>query len=45
MGILKLKNNRIGKLSGGKQKRVLFIKALVNNPKLLMFDEPTTGIA
>ncbi|MGN6628482.1 MAG: ATP-binding cassette domain-containing protein [Candidatus Nitrosocosmicus sp.] len=35
----------IGKLSGGKQQRVLFTKALVNNPKLLIFDEPSTGIA
>ncbi len=41
---MKLKDNRIGKLSGGKQES-LFIKAVVNNPKLLMFDEPTTGIA
>lgn len=44
MGILKLKDNRIGKLSGGKQKRV-FLSKYLYNPKLLMFDEPTTGIA
>lgn len=31
-------------LSGGQQKRTSFARAIVNDPKIVLYDEPTTGL-
>lgn len=44
MGILDLKDNQIGELSGGQMQRVFLCRAIISSPKLLILDEPNTFI-
>ena len=44
LGIANLAEKPIGSLSGGQLQRALIARALAPRPKLLLLDEPTTGI-
>lgn len=37
-------NMNVRKLSGGMKRKLTFIRGLINNPELLILDEPTTGL-
>lgn len=44
VNMLKYKNSLIGNLSGGQVQKIFIARAVMGNPKLLILDEPSTGI-
>jgi len=44
MGITEILRRPYGKLSGGQKRRCDIARALINTPKILFLDEPTTGL-
>ncbi len=44
MGLADRRKSRIDELSGGMRRRLLIARALINDPMLLILDEPTTGL-
>lgn len=41
---IRVLNTRLGKLSGGETQRILMAYALLENPNVLLLDEPTAGV-
>jgi len=44
IGVIDILNRPYGQLSGGQKRRADIIRALINQPRILILDEPTTGL-
>jgi phospholipid/cholesterol/gamma-HCH transport system ATP-binding protein len=44
VGLSDVEDKYPNELSGGMQKRVSFARAIINNPRIILYDEPTAGL-
>ncbi len=44
MGLTDKQNENVENLSGGSKRRLIIARALINQPKIVILDEPTTGL-
>ena len=44
MGLLEVRDRKANRLSGGMKRRLGIAQALIGNPRIIVVDEPTTGL-